>query len=381
VRVLLAHNRYRLAGGEERHVDLLERGLGEAGVDVRRFERASPSDPSRLRRIGLGLGLTYRPAAGREIGRFLDEWPADVVHVHNLLPLLTPSVLRAARHRGAIVVLTAHNYRLFCPAGTLVRDGVVHDGCVEGSSLRCGLSGARGSRVEGAAYGLALELQRRLRLVERWVDAFVAPSEFVARLLVRAGLPADRVHVVRSGVPVADWTPRPREYGLYASRLVPEKGIRTLIAASRLAPEVPLLVAGDGPLADEVREAANGTIRYLGRLGPRELARVQSRAAFSVVPSEWPEPFGLVVPEALAAGTPVISTTAGALGELAGGDGTVVHADGPDALAAAMRALWRRRMEPDFGRSAWETACKQFSLEAQIREQLALYTRLLGARR
>ena len=43
MRVLIAHNRYRLTGGEERHVELLERGLREAGVDVRRFERDSES--------------------------------------------------------------------------------------------------------------------------------------------------------------------------------------------------------------------------------------------------------------------------------------------------------------------------------------------------
>ena len=71
----------------------------------------------------------------------------------------------------------------------------------------------------------------------------------------------------------------------------------------------------------------------------------------------------------------------GGLPELADRDGAAVPPGDPAALAAAMRVVWGRRNDRDFGRSAWESAGERFSLEGQIGELLALYTRLLGARR
>src|SRR5581483_7170306 len=99
VRVLIAHNRYRTPGGEERHVDLLEQGLLQRGVEVRRFERDSAElDRSRGRRAAAALTLAYRPGGGG-IGRALDQWRPDVVHFHNIWPLLSPAALRIARRR------------------------------------------------------------------------------------------------------------------------------------------------------------------------------------------------------------------------------------------------------------------------------------------
>jgi glycosyltransferase involved in cell wall biosynthesis len=378
VRVLLAHNRYRLFGGEEHHLDLLEEGLTEAGVEVRRFERASAdAGQTRTRRLALGFGMTYRRSSARSMGHLLRAWKPDVVHAHNLLPILTPSILRESKRYGAAVVLTAHNYRLFCPAGTLVRRGEIHDDCVEGSSLACGLRNARGSWAESLAYGLALELQRRLRLVERWVDAYVAPSAYLGQLLVRAGLPAERIRVIPHGVKLSNGLRANREFALYAGRLAAEKGIRTLIDASRRAPEVPLVIAGDGPLAREVR-AANGAIRYAGFLPPEALRRLRAKAAFAVVPSEWPDVLTYAAIEAVADGAPVITSDLGGLPEVArDGAGVVVRAGDARALASAMRQMWQRsQAEPDFGRAAWESADRHFSLETQTQRLIELYREL-----
>jgi glycosyltransferase involved in cell wall biosynthesis len=379
VRVLLAHNRYRSFGGEERHVDLLEEGLTEAGVDVRRFEKASAETGDTIRkRLAIGLGMTYRPSSARSIRNVLRAWRPDVVHVHNLLPLLTPSILREAKRQGAAVVLTAHNCRLFCPAGTLVRRGQIHDDCVHGSSLACGLRQARDSWAESVAYGVAIELHRRLRLVERWVDAYVTPSAFLTQLLVSAGFPAERIRLIRNGVRVSNSRRANREFALYAGRLAPEKGIRTLMQASKRAPEVPLVIAGDGPLASEVRAAVNGVITFAGFLPADALRHLRAKAAFAVVPSESPDVLTYAAVEAIAEGAPVITTNLGGLPEVARhGAGVVVPAGNPDALASAMRRLWRRSQEePNFGRAASESAHRNFSLETQTQRLIELYREL-----
>src|SRR4051794_32667173 len=111
MRVLLVHNRYRSVGGEERHIDLLHRCLPETGVEVRRFEVASPKEASLTERIRLGVGLTYRPRGARLLHDVLARQKPHIVHFHNIFPLLTPAALREARRHGAKVVLTTHNYR------------------------------------------------------------------------------------------------------------------------------------------------------------------------------------------------------------------------------------------------------------------------------
>src|SRR5260221_12893431 len=97
VRVLLAHNRYRTPGGEERHVELLADVLRASGLIVESFIAAIVEGASLRSRIGLAAGLPYRPSAARSIGSIIERFRPDVLHAHNLTPLLAPSVLREAK--------------------------------------------------------------------------------------------------------------------------------------------------------------------------------------------------------------------------------------------------------------------------------------------
>jgi glycosyltransferase involved in cell wall biosynthesis len=346
---------------------------------VRRFERdSSELDGSAAKRAAAALGLAYRPGGGG-IAPVIDDWRPDVVHFHNIWPLLTPAALRLARRRGAAVVLTAHNYRFACPGGTLLRNGVPHDDCIRGSSLACGLRNPRGGLAESVSYGLALELQRRLRMLERWVDAFIAPSAFMGRMLVESGLPEARVHVLSYGFPPAERSESAGSHVLFAGRLSEEKGVRTLLEAARIAEDVPVAIAGTGPLAGDVRSAR---VEYLGQLGRQELLAALARAAFSVVPSECydNQPFAAV--EAFSMGKPVVATSLGGLPEMVqdGVTGLLVPPHSPSDLAQAMRTLWYRRdLTLEFGERALRFARENFSLPTQVKKTIALYE-AVGAR-
>jgi len=245
----------------------------------------------------------------------------------------------------------------------------------------CGLRGSRDSRFESIAYGIAVAVQRRLRLIDRWVDAIVVPSEYLASTLRRAGFAQERIHVIRNGVHVNGWRPREREYALYAGRLSHEKGIDDLLEAARLS-QVPLRIAGDGPLSDRVRSAAHtGAVEYVGRLAPSELAELRQRAAFVVVPSVCPEISPFAALEAFADGTPVISSTTGGLPEIVDDPqlGTTVPPHDPVALSHAMSEWWERRNDTDLGRAAWECASERYDLMRQTRSILRLYESVLGS--
>src|SRR5258705_12614918 len=107
-RVLLLHNRYRFEGGEERSVALQQRALANAGVTHRLLERRSADTP----RLRAATALLRGGTGEDEVAAAVGELGADVVHAHNMQPLIGPRGLAAARAAGARVVLHLHNARL-----------------------------------------------------------------------------------------------------------------------------------------------------------------------------------------------------------------------------------------------------------------------------
>ena len=367
---------------------MLERGLRDAGFETRLFERDSAGlDRSLLRRSRAALTLAYDPAAGG-ITDVLDQWRPAVVHFHNVWPLLTPAAMRAAHRSGAAVVLTLHNCRFACPGGTCPIDahpaenGLLDNACLAGSSLRCGLIvNPRDARGESAAYGLALEVQRRGRMLSRWVDSFIAPSTYIAAMLDLARVPGERVRVIPNGIPASAATSGDAaRYALFLGRVSELKGVRTLIKAASLAPEVPIAIAGEGPLVDEVRASP---IEYLGQLDAEGVNEALDRAAFTVLPSECHENAPYAALESLAAGKPVIASRVGGVPEIVrdAENGLIVPPRSPAELAAAMRTLWT---DPELIRSlgarATRIAHDEFSLDRQIQRTTELYRELNEAR-
>jgi glycosyltransferase involved in cell wall biosynthesis len=247
--------------------------------------------------------------------------------------------LAEARDAGARVVLHLHNYRLVCAVGTCFTRGEDCTRChgrntAPGVALRC-----RGSLPEAVVYGAALSLWQR-RLVES-VDAFVVPSSFALGRLRELGAPlGDRARVIpsvqRSFAPSS--AAGEGGYALAAGRLSPEKGFADAIAACARA-GVPLVVAGDGPQADELRALAGPDVRFTGRVTPGELAALRRGAALAIVPSRYAEILPLAALEAMAAGLPVVAARAGGLAEAVPAEGLYAPGDVP-ALAQRVRALF-----------------------------------------
>jgi glycosyltransferase involved in cell wall biosynthesis len=343
MRVLVVHNRYRLEGGEERAVELQLAALRRAGIVHALLERSS----TEVTRSGAARALLRGGRDEEDVAAAARELGADVVHFHNMLPLFGPRSLAAAREAGARVVLQLHNLRLFCAIGVAARDGgpcfrCHHRFTLPGLALNC-----RGSLPEAAVYAAALS--RHQPAVLRAVDSFVVPSRYAAGQVAELGLPAERVAIVPHYLPESAFAHHSRAdeglHALVAARLSPEKGIDTAIEASARA-AVPLHIAGEGPLRDELEQLAArlaAPVRFLGRLDREALGRELAAAAMLLLPSRYHEFAGYAALEAMAAGVPVLVTTLGAPPELAGEERTVPPNDA-EALATRMAALWD---EPD----------------------------------
>jgi glycosyltransferase involved in cell wall biosynthesis len=374
LRALVVHNRYRSGqpSGEDNVVDAEVALLRSAGHEVGLFERRSDdiAAMSLPRKATVPLLVPWNPGARDELlARLIAERP-DVVHVHNTFPLMSPAVLDACDRAGVPVVATLHNYLQVCPSGTLFRDGQPCTECVGRFPLPSVRHGCyRGSRLATVPLTINLLANRR-----RWwstVSRFFCISGAQRQTLVDSGMPGDRLHVKYNFVTDAGvYRDGPGEHLLYLGRMTEEKGVRLLMEAwERLAARggarVPLVMAGAGPLLDEVTAWGGGRddVRVVGLQDQAASRELVARSVAVVVPSTWQETFGLVVVEAMAAGVPSIVAGHGSLAELvADGETGLTHvprdaASLADRMAYALRApglserlgrAARRRYEAEF---------------------------------
>jgi len=361
-RVLVVHNRYQQPGGEDVAFEAEAALLEAHGHPVDRLEFSNddiPPDRSLRTTLQLTLDTIWSRSAARTVAERARHFRADIVHFHNTLPLVSPAAFRAARHTGAAVVASLHNYRAACPSATIFRDGHRCTDCVGKLLPWPGILHAcyRDSRPQTAVVAAMLTTHRLRRTFARDVDLFLTPSE-ATRAIVAEHLPPDRILVKPNftadpgaGLPPDPSAVAPPDTFLYVGRLTVEKGVPTLLDAwstARGTPPAPLTIVGDGPLRPQVERAAaaNPYLSYLGQVDRPTLLRQLRRAHALVIPSLWDEPFGLVAIEAYAASLPVIAARTGALPEIVedGVTGLLVSPGSADDLS---RAATRLVAQPD----------------------------------
>lgn len=359
--VLVVHNRYNSAqpSGENNVVDQEVALLRGAGHRVGVFERRSDDIAGRSLpgKVAVPLLVPWNPAVRRELAARLRAERPDVVHVHNVFPLLSPSVLAACADAGVPAVATLHNYTQVCPPGTLQREGRSCTECVGAATplpaVRHGCY--RNSRLATVPLAVGLSVNRR-----RWwsgVERFFCISAAQRDVLVAAGMPAERLAVKHNFVPDPDARRSGTgEHVLYLGRLAEAKGVRLLMAAWDEVSAgggigVPLVIAGTGPLEGEVTAWAAGRddVRYVGLYDPEQCRRAVARSVAVVAPSTWLEAFGLVVVEAMAAGVPTVAAGHGAFVELVE-DGVTGLLHRPGETASLAACLRRITAEPDRNR-------------------------------
>lgn len=318
MKILVVHNFYQQPGGEDLVFRLESQLLRDGGHDV--IDYTVHNDTLEERgAISLGLRTIWNRDAHAEFTELVARGKPQIAHFHNTFPILSPSVYFAARRGGAKVVQTLHNYRLLCPGATLFRDGKVCEECLD-KRLKwpAVVHGCyRGSRLATSAVTAMLAVHDRLGTYQDQVDAYIAVSQFVGLKAIEGGLPAAKVHVKPNCVhPDPGVGSGSGNYALYLGRLSEEKGIRPLMAAwDLIGGKLPLKVAGDGPLAPVVREAAqrNPAIEWLGHQNRTQVIDLVKQARAIVVPSLWYEGFPLTVLEGFACGVPILGSRLGNL--------------------------------------------------------------------
>jgi glycosyltransferase involved in cell wall biosynthesis len=348
VKILLVHNFYRLHGGETAVFEAEHQMLAEAGHSVVSYTRDSGEIDGygALKRAALTPTAIWARDSHREISALIAREAPDVAHFTNTLPLISPSAYYACQKARVPVVQSIHNYRLVCPAATLWRDGSICEECIEHSMLRSVQHGCyRSSRPTTAVLAATLTLHRRAGTYANAVDRYIAVTEFARNKLVEGGLPKEKISVKPNFIE-PDPGPRdgPGEYALFAGHLTGQKGVHTLLDAwKRLGGEIPLRIAGDGPLQEALAQRIDtediAGVTLMGPLSADAMQRTLRGARILVFPSESYEGMPMAILEAFASGVPTLASRLGGMQEMIqdGENGLLFTPTDADDLAAQAR--------------------------------------------
>ena len=346
MRVLILHNHYQQAGGEDVVVASESDLLASYRHEVKVYSVTNETLRTAWATATALWRAPYSGASRRQVAAEIQGFRPDIVHVHNFFPLLSPSVYDACRAAHIPVVQTLHNYRLLCVNAEFFREGHACEECLGRSVSWPGVLHGCYRRSRGASGAVAV-MQTMNRLRRTWkdkVDLYIALTEFARSKFVQGGLPAQKI-VVKPNFVRSDPGPgtgRGR-YALFVGRLVAGKGLATLLAAwEQLGGKVALKIAGDGPLADYVGATSRGVagVEWLGACSHDRVLALMKDAWALVFPSLYYENFPVVIAEAYAAGLPIIASNVGSTSLLIDHGRTGLHVRSADAADLAAKLLW-----------------------------------------
>ncbi len=398
MKVLHVNQYYASVGGAEYYIDEISEHLWRRGVEVavlyavktgREFH-APAREEVHLDCLGrCQVSLVER---GERIRRTVEAIDPDVIQVHRLDD---PTVLHLlVELRPTIQFVHTHSGH-FCPGdGKFYRREEKR--CSRPFGLHCLIAPYRhrcGRRHPGHLVAQVMAVRRWLDVAPRLSKLIVA-SQYMRRELIRVGLAPSHIAVNPIGVDVGrDGAAKPESPAgeaivLFVGRLYEAKGPQVLLAAlERLGTPCRAVFVGDGPLLAALKERAerlspDHQVEFAGWVDRRRLGDFYRRARVVVVPSVWPEPFGMVGVEAMAYGKPVIAFDVGGVAEWLkdGQNGFLIPARDVSRLAAAIeRLLVDAALRRDMGRRARALAVQQFSIERHLDALLQIYAEAMGA--
>jgi glycosyltransferase involved in cell wall biosynthesis len=314
----MLHNRYKNKGGEDQSYEAEAQVMLSKGHEVETLEVSN--EELQTSNLETALRGVWNPSSYDSVADLIDSFQPDILRCFNLFPQLSPSVYYAAKRRRIPIVQSLHNYRLFCVNGLFLRDGRICELCLgrnfawPGVKYSCYRDSRPGSLAVASIHGVH-------RFAKTWnkIDAYIALTDFMKEKFIQGGLPSEKIHTRSNFI-----HPNPVQgsgdgrFALFAGRISPEKGLETILQAwESKSMSVPLKIVGTGPEQERLRNefAPSDKVQWLGQLSHTETLELMGQSTFTIAPSTWYEPFGRVIIESFAKGTPVVAANLGAIPE------------------------------------------------------------------
>ena len=331
----------------------------------------------------------YSLDARRRIRDMIADFRPDVAHVRSIYHHLSPSILWELKKQGVPVLYHLNDFKVLCPSYNLVAQGNTCEACKGGSFQRMMRKRCYPGIAASATLMTEAYVHSWLGTYDQCVDRFLAPSRFVRDKFVEHGWDGARFEVLPHFQSIHPILAAERDGPiLYLGRLSPEKGVDDLIRAMKQVPHLRLMIAGDGPQREELRNltASLGlqNVEFVGQVGSEERDRLISRSRFTVLPSHAYETLGKTILESYALGRGVIASDLGSRRELVhhGETGLLYRSGSVNQLAEAIQLLAiQPELAEKMGRAGWELVRRNYTPDEHYRKMTALYDRLVSSKR
>ena len=348
MKILIIHNKYKHYGGEDVAVELESSILRKNRHEVEILYFDNLPIHSRISGIGSALRAIYNFSSSRKVSKMIRQFRPDIIHIHNLFFIASPSVIYAAHKYKVPVILTLHNYRLICANALLLRDNQICELCTQkkfplsGIRYKC----YRNSAIESALVTSITGIHKLFNTWQNKIHTYITLNEFSRAKLLHSSLniPAARMITKPNFVPDPGEGSMKREnFFLFAGRIVKEKGVYVLAKAFSNMPEHKIIIIGDGPEKDllQAQFKSYPNIFFEGQMEKKMVTGYMKRCHAFICPSIWYEGAPLTIIEAFATGTPVIASRLGSMAESItdGFNGLHFTAGDADDLCAKIRLL------------------------------------------
>lgn len=382
MRILIVHNHYGGLSGESSIMEQHENVLKSNGHEVVKYTRSSLE----LNEIRFGKLLAFfsglhNPYSVRGIEKVLRKFRPDVAHIHNLYPFFSPAILPVIRNAGIPIVMTVHNYRLFCPNGLLYNRFGICERCAGGKEWNCLLRNCEGSIPKSAGYALRNLFARITGAYRDNVSAFLCLTGFQKQKLVENGFPEERCYILPNFVDNRDSMPlikdRNKAGFLFIGRLNRQKGADLIIKAAEQMQSISFTLIG--AVDDNVVsvEQLPSNVRLLGVVSEQEKLREIRSALALVFCSRSYEGFPMVFLEAMQEGLPIIAPDLAGYPEIIrrGVNGWLFSPESPGDLGATVNMVHANPVEADrFGRNGKAIIDREYSSEIWYRQYIQIVT-------
>jgi glycosyltransferase involved in cell wall biosynthesis len=414
LKIAIVNKFFYLKGGQDtvaiEEMQLLEK----AGHEVAFFSMKHPNNPKNykweeyfadyvefsnsgkeynfLQKLLVAKNFIFNNKAAEKFEKFILAFKPDVIHCHGIAHQLTYSILIVAKKHKIPVVQTLHDCQTVCPNYLLMLKGKErcdqkcskynYFPCIVNKCVKNSMSASILSSVE-------MFFNHNILNYTQYIDKFIAPSQFLANLVIKSGMNKEKVQVIPNCLTdIEKISPNfeNKDYFIFAGRLSFEKGAFTILKAFKDLPEQKLLIAGTGPLEEELKQykSANNmnNIEFLGYVDRKLLPEYIKDSKGLIIPSECYENCPMSIIEAYAYGKPVIGADVGGIPEMITNDinGYVFEVGNIVELKQNIVKLERDKdKQKILGQNAYDFALKNFNSEKHINSLINLYKELLGS--
>jgi len=408
MRILLINQNYQLRGGADRYFFETMKILKAHGHLVIPFATAHKDNyvteylsyfsrisgtakelpfMSVTQKIQLFINSIYSFESANQLERLIKKSNPDIVHIHNILPHLTPSIFPVLKRHNLPIVQSLHDWHIVCGGAFLYTKGNICERCKGGKHYHCLLNKCNHQSIFASlAAMLSKYVDKIFHLWQGGVDIYAVPNNYMLNRLVAWGFSREKLYTIPNPFSLDGLEPiyQIGSYVIWYGRLTNAKGVFTLLRAAKETPKVQFeLYGSSGPAESGVRKyiqlhkLTNVNLNTTLRWGDELKERV-ANALCVVEPSEWPHPSQYVLWESQALGKAIIASDIGGTPDLIkdGVNGSLFNVGDWKALAEKISIL---KGYPELAEKWGKEARKNFEILSDQKKILSSFNGNLSA--